>query len=171
MKIIILILSLGFFQLGISQEVDTSFNIQIKTIKGSSIEPFIDSIKSKIYQDTTKFNRLNLLHTIIGTRNSKAYSPLYVVNSKYAYKLDIINGTLVNDFVKNILKASTIDSIEIMGASYCQYLFGSYGMNGAIFIWIKKKEKINYKIAGLVKNKRRNNNFFQRQKGELMILE
>lgn len=171
MRIASLILLLAFCQLGIGQNSDTSFNIRIKSIKGNSIGPFIDSIKSKIYQDTSKFNRSDLLHTIIGTRNRKPYSTLYVVNSKYEYKLDIINGDLVNDFVTNVLRKSTIDSIEVMGASDCGLLFGSYGMNGAILIWTKRKEKIDYQIAGLVKGKQRNNNFFQRQEGEIIILQ
>lgn len=128
-------------------------------------------MKRTLFNDTIKFKRSDLLHTSIGTRNSKSYSPLFVFNAKYAYKLDIVNGTLEKEFVDNILDATKIDSINIPDTALSMALFGINGMNGAIFLTTKKKAKINFKIAGLKmkKNRKRGDNFYQRQGNEIQI--
>ncbi|QES90731.1 hypothetical protein [Rhizosphaericola mali] len=143
-------------------------------MKDTSIDSYIDSLKIAIFQDTLKFNRTDLLHTNMGTRNTQSYSPIYIVNMRYMYNLDIINGTLVKEFVNNILNPSKIQTIEILDTLYSQSLFGTRGINGAILITTKKKAKLNFKIAGLkwAKNKKYKygNNFDQRQGNEIKIL-
>jgi hypothetical protein len=171
MKLIIFIsiLTLSLASFGQDKYSDTT---HIRTLKGEAISAFVDSLKAAIFQDTSKFKRADLLHTNMGTRNTKTYSPAYFVDMKYSYKLDIINGTLVTEFVNNILDPSKIASIDIVDTKYSQALFGVDGMNGAILITTKKKAKVNFKVAGLTmtKGKKHGNNFNQRQGNEIKIL-
>ncbi|MFZ1799588.1 MAG: hypothetical protein WAU24_06945 [Chitinophagaceae bacterium] len=171
MKIIVLIsiLTISFASIGQQKQTDTT---HIRTLKGDAISSFIDSLKVTILQDTSKFNRPDLLHTNMGTRNTKSYSPAYFVDMKYSYKLDIINGTLVKEFEENILDASKIASIDIVDTTYSRALFGVNGMNGAILINTKRKAKMNFKVAGLklAKDKKHGDNFNQRQGSEVKIL-
>lgn len=164
----LIILTTSFNSYGQGQS-DTS---HIKKFKGPAIITLIDSLKLSILRDTIMFNRTDLLHTNMGTRNTKPYSPVYFVNMKYAYRLDIINGKLVKEFVDNILDPLKIESIDILDTVYSQALFGITGVNGAILITTKKKTKTNFKVAGLTmtKNKKRGDNFNQRQGSEIKIL-
>jgi hypothetical protein len=171
MKVIVLIsiLTISSASFGQRKQSDTT---HIRTLKGDAISSFIDSLKVTIFRDTSNFNRSDLLHTNMGTRNSKSYSPAYFVDMRYSYKLDIINGTLVRDFVENILDPFKIASIDIVDTTNSQALFGVSGMNGAILITTKKKAKMNFKVAGLTmaKNKKHGDNFNQRQGNEIKIL-
>ena len=171
MKVIILIsiLTISSASFGQQKQSDTT---HIKTLKGEAIVSFIDSLKFTIFRDTSHFNRSDLIHTNMGTRNTKSYSPTYFVDMKYSYKLDIINGTLVKEFVENILDPSKIASIDIADTTYSQALFGVSGVNGAVLITTKKKPKMNFNVAGLTmaKNKKHGDNFNQRQGSEIKIL-
>lgn len=146
--------------------------IYSKIIVDSTITLYVDSLKSKILQDTVNYTRQNLWHSHIGTRNTKPYSALFWVDSKYLYKLDIINGTLVNEFVTEFLDVKKIKSISIINRTRAQELFGSYGESGVIVITTKENIKINYNVACLKSEPIYvgcQNNFFQRQKNELIL--
>ena len=171
MKVIFLIsiLTLSVASFGQQKQSDTT---RIRTLKGDVITSYIDSLKVTIFRDTTKFKRSDLLHTNMGTRNTMTYSPVYFVDMKYRYKLDIINGTLVKEFVNSILDPSKIASIDVVDTTYSKALFGVSGINGAILITTKQKAKMNFKVAGLImaRDKKHGDNFNQRQDSETKIL-
>lgn len=162
MKIItsLLVLTHSIVSFGQKTQSDSTF---IRIIKAEEVSAFVDSLKSAILRDTVNFKRSDILHTSTGARNTNSYSPVYFVNTSYAYKLDIINGTLVNEFVQNILDASKIENIKFLNIVSSQALFGINGMNGAIFLTMKKRSKINFNVAGIIieKNGKRGNNFNQ----------
>ena len=171
MKVVVLIfiLVIPFNSFGQQPQSDS---IHSKVLQDNSIPPFLDSLKTVIFQDTSKFNRADLIHTNMGTRNIGSYSPVFLINMKYSFKLDIINGTLVNQFVNNILDPSKIVRIDVMDTIYSQALLGVDGINGAIWITTKKNAKIDFNVAGLKmsKNKKHGDNFDQRQGNEIKIL-
>lgn len=170
MKFITLLFFLAFSYSSFGQQKQRE-TVHVKTLKGELLPKFIDSLKLKILQDTIKFKRSDLIHSPMGTRNTKSYLPYFYVDMRYSYKLDIINGTLVKEFVDNILDYTKIYSIDIVDTAASQALFGMNGLNGAILITTKKKMKVNYQVAGLLmtNKKKYGNNFSQRKEGEIII--
>jgi hypothetical protein len=79
-----------------------------RKLRGKKVDSFVDSLRSAIIRDTTKFSRADLLHLSIGTFNKKDYSPLFIVDQVYSYKLDIISGKLVKQFLDSILTPNVI---------------------------------------------------------------
>jgi hypothetical protein len=129
-------------------------------------------LKLSILNDTSKFDPKDLFNINGRTENRKSYSFLYSVDNKYYYKLDNINGVLVNEFLNEILNPSKIKSIDVLSEKKSMLIFGDDGKNGCIIISTKRKSKLNYKIAGLKYNKRSKtgDNFDQRKKGEPYIM-
>jgi hypothetical protein len=169
MKPFIIIFICFFYNISFCQSEKKS--VPTRDIKGKEIEFYLDSLKSKILMDTIKFNRKDLIHSNMGTRNTKTYSPLFIID-KCQYKLDIINGKLVKEFADEILDYLKIESIAIISPENSRNLFGRKGENGAIWMSSKKGTKINFNVAGLKTKKRKKlrNNFNQRQNGEITIL-
>ena len=128
--VLIFILVIPFNSFGQQPQSDS---IHSKVLQYNSIPPFLDSLKTVIFQDTSKFNRADLIHTNMGTRNIGSYSPVFLINMKYSFKLDIINGKLVNQFVNNILDPKKIVRIDVMDTIYSQALLGVDGINACLF--------------------------------------
>ena len=149
----------------------TFSQVKDRVVKGHEVKIYLDSLKRIILLDTIKFSRKDLIHSNMQTTyNTKPYSPLFVIE-KYLYKLDIIEGNLVKDFVDEILNDEKIESLIIIESHRAISLFGSNAEGGVIWMTPKKKQKINYKIAGLKKVRKRTwNNFDQRKIGEIQIL-
>ena len=167
MKFVIplIFLFLASFNVLGSNKIDSV--IPTKKIEGDLIAPFIDSIRLKILSDTILFDTSNLRHFNYLSTNSKPYSPLFIIDFKYEYALDIINGKLVLEFVKEFLNPNNIKSIDDIDPQSSDALFYEYGKLGAIIIFLKKKSKVNYKVAGLQKvyRKRMSTNFDQNPPG------
>lgn len=138
-----------------------------RKLSGNKVDRFLDSLRSTIIRDTTKFSRADLLHLSIGTFNKKEYSPLYVVDQVYSYKLDIIPGELVKQFLDNILTPKVIQQIDIFQPGKGASLFGTLGDNGVIYIKMRKR-KYNPFVAGLTRKGAAvgGDNFDQRKDGE-----
>ena len=116
-------------------------------IEGVLIAPFIDSLKNEILSDTILFNSGDLRHFNYLSTNSKPYSSLYNINFKCEYVLDIINSSLVLEFVNEFFNSNNIKSIELIDPVRSDALFYEYGKFGTIIIFMKKKVKVNYKVA------------------------
>ena len=130
----------------------------------------IENTKIEIYQDTSKFDRKDLIFTSLGRNNANSYSKLYFIDGRYLYKLDVINGKDVSQFVIEYLHDDKIDSITLISKEVSTATFGEFGKNGIVVIAIKKKIKYNPKIAGLRLDSRKSGtNFTQRNEGELLI--
>lgn len=119
--------------------------------------------------DTVKYNRGDLFHNSIGTHNRNGYSKLYQINGVYSYKLDIVSGSLVKEFIDEFLKTEKVKSISILENSQSQAIYGTFGNYGCILIRIKKK--FNPEVAGLKPTSVGGSNFDQRKSGELIIRE
>jgi hypothetical protein len=138
-----------------------------RDIEKQKLEVFLDSIKSTILSDTVKFSRSHLIHSAGITQNKNLNSPLFIVNGKFSYKTDIVEGNEVVRFVEEILNVSKIKSITFVQPKYSQALYGSLGTGGTILITLKKKANFNPEVAGLTLTAK--NNFDQRKPGELTI--
>ncbi|WP_291134400.1 hypothetical protein [Flavobacterium sp. UBA7663] len=130
-----------------------------KISKRNKINIVLDSLKTQIVLDTLKFNSKDLYISSNDrqTKNEKDYSALYVVQG-YSYKLDIINGKLVREFIDEMLISSKIKKIYIVDKTDAQSVFGQ--KNGMVYIVLKKDAKTNFNVAGLKiteKNKTMNN--------------
>jgi hypothetical protein len=130
---------------------------------------FVDSLKKSILRDTNLFKRSDLINSGGMTRNTKSYSKLFVVNDHYLYKLDIVNGTEVRQFADAVLNVNDIARIGYLDIPVSAALFGSSGNSGVIIISLKKTKKFNPNIAGYKAKK--NSNFDQYQKGDLILRE
>jgi len=62
---------------------DTSSNRMMKVL---------DGIRIQMLDDTAKYNPADIIFTARGRRNTKPYSPMFIINGAYIYKLDIIKG-------------------------------------------------------------------------------
>jgi hypothetical protein len=155
-----------------ANNVSAQSNITGTEIPSGKIAWFIDSLKAKIVSDTIKFSRKDLIHSNLGTRNTKPYSALFIVNMKYEYLLDIVNGREAKEFMNEFLDVNKIETIHVFNASGSDITFGTKGRLGVIMIGIKKGIKSRYEVAGLkIKNKKeQQNNFAQRKNGELKIV-
>ncbi|MCW1148975.1 hypothetical protein [Flavobacterium lacisediminis] len=149
--------------------------IESELISGENIKPFIDSLNHKILNDTVKFDLKDLIHLDGYTKNLKPYSMLIIVNSKrsYSYRLDIIESNLVKEFADEILNYQNIESIRYIKKIDAPLLYGPMAKEGCIFITLKPKVKLNYKVGGLKyrkgKKRKGGDNFLQRKEGEIMI--
>lgn len=105
-----LLLSLSYTVYG--QEITSgTVHIFYKEIKGDEIRTYLDSLRNKHVQDTLSFSRKNLVHRADGTRNTIVNSPLYVVDGKFLYKLDIISGSQVTEFINEVFEPGKIKVI------------------------------------------------------------
>ena len=132
--------------------------------------PFLDSLKTQLLADTIKFKQTDLVFTATGRRNAKPYSPLFIINGAYIYKLDIVNGSQVVSFVNEILDAKKIKSINYIDSTKASEHFGQNAWQGVILITMLDKVKFNPKVGGLtiVKNKS-GDNFTVRKKDEILL--
>jgi len=141
-------------------------------IKGERLPAFVDSLRKAILHDTLLYQRSDLKHTAIGTINTKVYSKLYLINNRYAYKLDVIDPKQVQEFVSEFLNVDRIQEIVLLDGHIAQSYFGSHASNGAVYIQLKEQTAFNPKVAGLANARKKvSNNFNQRRKGELFIRE
>lgn len=150
-----------------------SREIPSELITVENIKPFVDSLKQKILADTIKFDRKDLKHVNGRTENRNSYSKLITVNMKYSYRLDIVNGTLVKEFVNEILNSENIESINYIKKENAPTLGGFMAKDGWILITLKPKIKLDFTVGGLKyrkgKKRKGGDNFLQRKDGEIMI--
>ena len=121
------------------------------TVKFRNIEvvsTFIDSISQKILFDTSKFKREDIAITKNGRVNKNSYSPLFYINFRYEYKLDIIEGKDVLLFLKEILISDNIKKITVIKDSQSPDSIGVFGKEGVVFIDLKDNVNPNFNIAG-----------------------
>lgn len=158
----------------VSGQIDTTIKSQtlpVRVIKTDSIKLFVESLSLSILRDTIKFNDHDLININGYTKNTKPYSTLIIIDFRFSYRLDIINGTMVSAFVKEALNPSIIDAIYVFPDPESVEAFGPQGKNGCIIILLKPKSKFNYRVGGLEYNKKRKkgNNFNQRKEGQIML--
>jgi hypothetical protein len=153
------------------KDPDNNFSSHSKLIPNDQIVQFFDSLKTTVINDTSKFNRNDLVHTAIGTINNKGYSKLYIINGKYSYKLDIVPSKMVLEFLNEYFVPSRIQNLTVVDPFYSVSLYGSRGTSGTILIQLKKRTKFNPQVGGLIVKGISGNNFRQKQRGELLIRE
>ena len=142
----------------------------VPVIYGDRLKPFLDSLKLQVLTDTAKFKQTDLIFTAIGRQNAKPYSPLFIVNGAYIYKLDIINGSEVISFVNEILDDKKIKSLTYIDSSKASEHFGQNAWQGVIVITMFDKAKFNPKVAGLTLRKNKSgDNYTVRKKNEILI--
>ncbi len=141
-----------------------------RDIDGDKLRVFLDSLNREILIDTAKFNALDLVFTTSGRRNKKPYSKLFVINGTYLYKLDIINGSEVLEFLNEVLDYKKIKSLSYIDSSKSSEYFGPNAWQGVIVITISDSAKFNPKIAGLTLRKNKSgDNFTTKKEGEILI--
>jgi hypothetical protein len=141
-------------------------------IYGEQLTVFLDSLRNGVLKDTVKFQPADLIFTALGRPNTKPYSPLFIINGAYLYKLDIINGSQVVTFVNEMLDDKKIKSVTVLDSSKAPELLGRNARQGVILITTFDKARFNPKVAGLVLRKNKTgNNFTARRKGEMLIRE
>ena len=137
---------------------------------GDRLKPFLDSLKTQLFADTAKFKQTDLVFTTRGRQNAKPYSPLFIINGAYIYKLDIVSGSQVVSFVNEILDDKKIKSITYIDSSKASEHFGQNAWQGVILITMFEKAKFNPKVAGLTMRKNKSgDNFTVRKKDEIFI--
>lgn len=114
----------------------------------NQIPKFIDSLKNVILTEATnKYKPEDLISAKPpmpgSTYNKQEYSKLYVINNKYAYKLDIMEVEKVNKFVNEFFHAEKIRAITIISPEVGTTIYGSKGISGVIAISLKKRMKFN----------------------------
>ena len=138
--------------------------------QNSSKKEVIDNIKTEIYKDTIKFEKNDLIFTALGRKNLNSYSKLYIIDKKYYYKLDIIKEKAVQEFVKEYLSESKVETIEFIEKEKGMSFYGSNAENGVVIISINKKINYNPKVAGLKLNsKKTGTNYSEKNKEEFII--
>lgn len=134
------------------------------------LEPFLDSLKTQILADTARFNPADLIFTASGRRNTRPYSPLFIVNGAFIYKLDIVDGAKVLEFVNEILDDKKIKSLTYIDSSKTEVHFGQNAWQGVFVITTFDKAKFNPKVAGLTLRKNKSgDNFTMKKKDEILI--
>ncbi|MEQ9403154.1 MAG: hypothetical protein RIM99_06205 [Cyclobacteriaceae bacterium] len=88
--------------------------IRSKEIPKNEIDKFISGLVKDIYEDTLRFEKRDLFSPGPYTMNKNGYSKIYRINEKFFYELDIIPGTLVKEFVNEILRPEIIKKIEVI---------------------------------------------------------
>lgn len=130
----------------------------------------IEKLRNEILLDTIKFNSKNLIFTAVGRKNTKSYSKIYIVNGKYLYKLDVISGKLVKQFLNEFMSFKIVESVKIIEKEKASEIFGENAKNGVVLITTKKNSDYNPKVAGLVfTSNDSGTNFTQRNKDEILI--
>lgn len=162
----ILLILTNFIAYGQEKSLSRQSGIE-KEIKKERISDFLDSLKVSLLKDTVNFSRTNLIHSAGITQNTKSNSPLFIVNGKYSYKLDIVEGKKVVEFTEELLDSDRIKSITIVMPKYSGAIYGSLGKHGTILITLKKQLRFAPEVAGL--NIKSRNNFDQRLPGEKSI--
>jgi hypothetical protein len=142
-----------------------------KILDRVKVSQYVDSLKEKLIKDTVKFSNKDLIHTILLTQNIQSYSPLFVINRKYRYVLDIVDGSKMTEFIHEFLRPAIIKSIRILNSTTGTAVFGSRGQHGVIFIETSRKEKIDYHVAGLEGNAPCRCNFDQYREGSVRIVQ
>jgi hypothetical protein len=130
----------------LAQENDSMFII--KEIPKNEMEKFLDSLRDTIAKDTSRFKRSDLIYSSIGALNKNPYSPLFIVNKKYKYKLDIVSGQKVMEFIDEFLNTDKIESIIFFNSKAGIAVYGDLGKSGVLLITIKKAAKVNYHVSG-----------------------
>ncbi len=167
MRIVFFIFSCFIVTKIAAQSIDTTYN---NVYQGKELKKYLDSLKVQILADTSKFRQKDLIFTTLGRQNQKPYSKLFIVNGAYIYKLDIIKGTEVLEFVNEILDYKKIKSISYVDSSIASTHFGKNAWPGIILVTMVDKVKFNPKVAGLVRRKNRSgDNFTTRKEGEILI--
>jgi len=152
------------------QNSDDTAKSYVPIIYGDRLKPFLDSLKIQIFVDTTKFKQTDLIFTTLGRRNVKPFSPLFIINGAYIYKLDIVSGSQVVEFAKEILDDKKIKSITYIDSTKASEHFGQNAWQGVILLTMFGKARFNPKIAGLTLRKNKSgDNFTQRKNGEILI--
>lgn len=119
----------------------------------------IDSIKTIVYNDTTKFSKFDVVQFgTLGLRNNNPYSPIYVVNGSFFYKLDIIPADSVKRLINELFVADKIKCISLTKEDKASALYGIHGERGAILIQLKDEAIYNPLVGGL--------KFFSMKKGD-----
>lgn len=140
------------------QEVSPQEDTTVKFRQIKAIPAFIDSLKQKIISDTSKFKKEDIVITKKGLMNKSSYSPLFIINFRYQYKLDIIEGKDVLLFLNEMLKSENIVAMTVYDPKN-SIDFGEQGVNGVVFIIIKNTVDPNFNIAGFKPNGNGGNNF------------
>lgn len=122
--------------------------ISLNALSQKNRTNILDSIKAKISNDTLRFKKADIFENSIGIFNQNEYSPLFIINEKYIYKLDIIEPKKVKEFINQYLVSDRIKKIMIIKPNEAQALYGSHGKQGAIFIELNT-ENFNPEIANL----------------------
>jgi hypothetical protein len=169
MRIIILILFTFVLSTVTGQNLTDTTKSYVPVFYGDRLKPFLDSLKTQLFTDTAKFKQADLVFTATGRRNTKPYSPLFIINSAYIYKLDIISGSQVVSFANEILDDKKIKSISFIDKKKASELFGQNAWQGVILITMFDKAKFNPKVAGLTIQKKSGDNFTVRKKDEILI--
>mgnify|MGYP000885099572 CR=1 FL=1 len=139
---------------------------------GDNLKLWLDSLKNHLLADTANFKETDLLFTAAGRRNTKTYCPLFIVNGSYFYKLDIVNGSQVMEFINEILDCKKIKSASLFDSSKAISLFAQDAIRGVIAITMLDKVKFNPKVAGLTLHKKNSgDNFTKRKKSEILLHE
>jgi len=123
----------------------------------------LDSIKIKVLKDTLLFKKVDIYENSIGIFNKNEYSPVFAIDEKYLYKLDIIEPSKVKAFISEFLIPDRIERIIILKPDEAEALYGSHGKKGAILIYFNS-ENYNPEIANLKINKRKWGNNFSSEK-------
>ncbi len=147
-----------------------TINSYVPVIYGDKLKPFLDSLKNQLLTDTIKFKQIDLIFTTIGRRNVIPYSPLFIINGAYIYKLDIVSGSEVAEFAQEILDDRKIKSITHIDSSKASEHFGQNSWQGVIVITMFDKTKFNPKVAGLTFHKKKSgDNYTTRRENEILI--
>lgn len=67
------------------------------------------------------------------------------------------------------MRSENIDTFEILSKQDAAAIFGVRGQNGAVFLYTKKRKKVDYFIAGLKRKSKRKDNFDQYKPGDIRI--
>ncbi|MEO6723625.1 MAG: hypothetical protein ABIN67_24875 [Ferruginibacter sp.] len=156
---ILLIIILALFTTNSFSQSAPEEDTTVKFIPVKSVSQFVDSIRKKIISDTSKFKKPDVINTPGGYKNLNSYSPLFFINIGYQYKLDIISGSDVVDFVNEILVSDKIESITLLEEPKSSETFGPNGKNGVILIQLRDIAKVNLNVAGFKPIRTAGNNF------------
>ena len=120
-----------------------------RTVATDQIAQFIDSLQAVIISDTAKFDVKQLYkdHGVI--KNKKGYSKLFVIDNKYSYRLDMIDGPKVMEFVKEFFIPASIETIVEFFEPGATAIYGSRADLGAVYIQMKKGVKYNPRVGGI----------------------
>jgi hypothetical protein len=127
------------------------------TILPAEIPHFLDSVKTVIINDTSRYDAKQLYQEDGVTRNKAGYSKLFVIDNKYSYRLDVINGAKVMEFIKEFFVPESIETIVDFIGSGAAAIYGKRADLGAVYIQMKKGVKYNPRVGGINPNARPGN--------------